>query len=131
MRLIELRGNLIMQVNFKKWIALFTLNHAYSFLFGMCGAMLVLFITTEMRPSQKQIATVNITQIIKQFTNIEAKKTLSDEVLRQETKIFGQRLEQTLKQFSHNHNLILFPTEAVIAGCDDYTQLVMQAMMDK
>ena len=120
-----------MQVNFKKIASFFTFNHAYSFLFGMCGAMLVLFITTEMRPVSKQIATVNITKIIKQFTNEEAKKTLSDEVLKQETSAFGKRLEQTVKQFSHDQNLILFPTEAVISGCEDYTQVIMQAMMDK
>ena len=118
-------------LNIKKWLSFFTFNHAYSLLFGMLGAMLIVFIAHEMHPEQKKIATVNITKIIKQFTQTEAKKSISEEALKNETKTFGKHLEEALKTFSRKHHLILVPTEAVIAGCDDYTNVIMQVLVDK
>lgn len=127
------RGNLTMQVNLniKKWFSFFTFNHVYSFLFGMLGAMLIVLIANTIHPNQKEIATVNIHQIIRQFSQTEAKKDIAEEALRNETRTFSKNIEETLKEFWRKHNLILVPTEAVIAGCHDYTAVITQEMMEK
>jgi len=107
---------------------LFTLGVAHSFLFGMLGAMFVLGISYEIRPQPKQIATVNITKIIRQFTQSEVNKKISDGVLKSEIKVFGQQLEKTLSVFSEKNNAVLLPSEAVISGCTDYTDAINQKM---
>ena len=114
-----------------KWLSGFNFNHAYAFLFGLLGAMVIIFLTHMMAPKERQIATVNITQIIKQFTQAEAKKMMTDETLKRETKAFGRHLEETLKKFAETHHLILVPTEAVIAGCEDVTRLITLKLMEK
>lgn len=107
------------------------MNHAYTFLFGMLGAMFVFGLINKVHTAPKPIATVNITRIINQFTQAEAKKEISDDLLKQEIKSFGKQLEKTLQIFSEKNHLVLVPSEAVIAGCDDYTSVVMQEMMKK
>ena len=84
-------------LNIEKWLSFFTFDHVYSFLFGMLGAMFIVFITNTIHPYQKEIATVNIHKIIRQFSQIEAKKDISEEALKMETKIFGKEIEEMLK----------------------------------
>lgn len=108
-----------------------TFNQAYSFLFGMLGAIFVVLIANHIQPHQKQIATVNVTRLIRQFSQLEAKKNLSDEDLKRDTKLFSNQLEDTLKNFSRQNHLIIVPTEAVITGSVDYTAIIMQEMRDK
>jgi len=97
----------------------------------MLGAMFITFIVDSIHPNQKEIATVNINQIIRQFSQTKAKKDISEEALKNETRAFGKNIEETLKEFSRRYNLVLIPTEAVIAGCHDYTSVIMKEIMDK
>ena len=41
---------------------------------------------------------------------------------------FGNQLEVTLRQLAKEKRIILFPSEAVIAGSQDYTDVVNQKM---
>lgn len=106
------------------------IHYSYSFIFGLITAMAVFVISQQLQIKPKDIATVNITTIIKQYTQTEAKKQLSDTQLKNETNRFGKQLEATLKQLSHDRQLVLLPSEAVIAGCEDYTQLVITLMQE-
>ena len=120
-----------MQINidfnyFKKINCIFKFEYFMSFLFGMLGAMSVLLIAHQFQYSSPEIATVNITKIIKDFTNKEANKNLSESILKNETKIFGLKLEKNIANLSKEYHLVIFPSEAVIAGTKDYTDIVMQ-----
>lgn len=115
---------------FKK-ISIETFIHSfYSFLFGLIAAMTVFFISQQLQSKPQHIGTVNITKIIKQYTQSEAGKQLSDTQLKNETNQFGKKLEATLKQLSHDRQLVLLPSEAVIAGCEDYTEIIITLMQE-
>jgi uncharacterized membrane protein len=115
---------------FKKFSLEKFIHYSYSFLFGLIAAMAVFLISQQLQIKPKHIATVNITTIIKQYTQAEDKKKLSDTQLKNETNRFGKQLEATLKQLSRDRQLVLLPSEAVIAGCEDYTQLVITLMQE-
>lgn len=97
---------------------------AYSFLFGMLGAMLILLVSHLMFDRPKNIATVNITGLVNQFIQQESQKNVPPDRLKQEIKEFGHRLERNLKQLAAQKKLILLPNEAVIAGSHDVTNLI-------
>lgn len=115
-----------MQINkiLSKGSSLFSINHAYSFLFGMLGSMLIFTIFYLYAPKQQKIAVVNATAIVKDFIKNESAHNKSQEDIAKETKQFGVTLEKTLKQFSSENNLILMPSEAVFAGGQDYTSII-------
>jgi len=115
---------------FKKCSLEKVIHYSYSFIFGLIAAMAVFIISQQLQIKPKQIATVNLTTIIKQYTQAEAKKQLSDTQLKNETNRFGKQLEATLKQLSRDRQLVLLPSEAVIAGCEDYTQVVITLMQE-
>ena len=115
-----------MQINniFSKCNNLFSINHAYSFLFGMLGSMVIFTIFYIYAPRHQNIAVVNVTAIVNDFIKNESKLNKSQEELTKETKQFGVTLEKTLKQFSKENNLLLMPSEAVFAGSQDYTSVI-------
>src|SRR5437868_3450030 len=102
-----------MQINkiLSKENSLFSINHAYSFLFGMLGSMLIFTIFYLYAPKQQKIAVVNVTAIVKDFIKKESTQNKSQEDIAKETKQFGVTLEKTLKQFSNENNLLLMPSE--------------------
>ena len=89
----------------------------------MLGAILVLIITHFISQPTKKIVTVNITGIVNQFIKDETHKNLPNETIEKEVKNFGNKLESTMKQYANQHNLVLLPSEAVIAGSTDYTDI--------
>lgn len=103
---------------------LFSINHVYSFLFGMLGSMFIFTIFYMTVPKPQKIAIVNVTAIVNEFIKNESKQNTSQEDLTSETKQFGVTLEKVLKQFSKENNLILMPSEAVFAGSQDYTFVI-------
>lgn len=112
-----------MQTNkiLSKWCSLFSINHAYSFLSGMLGSMLIFTIFYLYEPKPQKIGVVNVTAIVKDFIKKESTQNKSQDEIEKETKQFGVTLEKTLKQFSNENNLLLMPSEAVFAGSHDYT----------
>lgn len=91
-------------------------------LLGMLGALIVLLAVECFTPSHQKIATVDITGLTQQFIEDSHAKNLSKDELKNETVIFGKTLEKTIKQFAYQHNLIIVPKEAVMAGGQDYTR---------
>lgn len=115
-----------MQINkiLSKGNSLFSINHAYSFLFGMLGSMLIFTMFYIYAPRPQKIAVVNVTAIVREFVQKETKLNKSQDDVTKETKQFGVTLEKTLKQFSKENNLLLMPSEAVFAGSQDYTFII-------
>jgi hypothetical protein len=107
------------------------IQYGYCFLFGLLGAMVVFLIAQQLQVKPKTLATVNVTAIIKQYSQTAAKKDVSDLRVTNETRLFGKRLEDTLKEVARDHRLILLPSEAVISGCEDYTKIVLMIMQEK
>lgn len=104
--------------------SLFSINHAYSFLSGMLGSMLIFTIFYLYAPKPQKIGVVNVTAIVKDFIKNESTQNKSQDEIAKETKQFGVTLEKTLKQFSSENNLVLMPSEAVFAGGQDYTSII-------
>jgi hypothetical protein len=99
-------------------------SKSYSFLLGMLGALIIVLIMQCFTQSPKVVATVDVTQITQNFIKEMRSKSLSQEALKSETKLFGKQLEKTIKQFAKKNNLVLMPAEAVIAGGQDYTSYI-------
>lgn len=115
-----------MQVNkiLNKRNSLLSINNAYSFLFGMLGSMVIFSIFYYLSVPPPRIAVVNITAIVKDFVNKESKQNKQQDVLTKDVKQFGLYLEKTLKMVAKNNNVILMPSEAIIAGSQDYTFII-------
>lgn len=112
-----------MQINtlVQKWHKHFSPDIISSLLFGMLGAAIVLIISHIVSPPTERIGTINITGIVDQFIKEEKSKQIAPEIMQQDVKKFGHQFEISLKHFAKKHHLILLPTEALIAGSDDYT----------
>lgn len=107
------------------------LFYSSSFLFGMLGALVVFMLMNAFISPVQSIGTVNITSLVDRFIKEETQKNLPPDTLKQEVKAFGMNLEKELTVFSKQNHLILLPTEAVIAGSQDYTQLIKGRLMNK
>jgi len=103
-------------------------NKSQTLLFGMLGALIVLFIMEWVKPVPKMIATVDVTRLTQNFIKEEQAKNISQDTLKQDAALFGKQLEKTIKQFAENNHLVLLPKEAVIAGSKDYTRVIAKAM---
>lgn len=94
----------------------------------MLGCLIVFIAAHLFNPTTSTIGTVNITGIINHFIKQESNKNLSPDVLKQEVSEFGNKLEVTLRQLAKEKHITLFPSEAVIAGSQDYTDAVNKKM---
>ena len=95
-----------------------------STLFGMIGALIITVMMHMMVAPPTSFATVNITGLVGQFVQLEAKRNVPPDQLRREVKQYGATLERELKSFAKQKHLVLLPTEAVIAGAHDYTDQI-------
>lgn len=102
-------------------------QYLFAFLCGMLGCLLVLFITSSIRPTAR-VATVNITVLVDQFIKNTSQKGLPDTELQNEVKQFGMKLDQTIKKLSQENNLVILPKEAVVSGATDYTKVISDYM---
>ena len=117
---------------FKKWIGVddykksAVLQYGSLFLCSLLGALLVFMVGRAFEKPRPQIGVVNITGIVDQFIQQEALKNLSPEDLQKEVGRFGKQLNKELQEFSKNRHMIVFPSEAIIAGANDYTGVIYQ-----
>lgn len=105
--------------------------YGFSMLFGMLGALIIFTITHLYLKEDIRLGTVNITGLVDRFIKQEANKNLSPDVLKQEVKHYGMSLNKELQNLSKDKNLMLMPSEAVIAGSHDYTGYINQRLLDK
>ncbi|MHB1948906.1 MAG: TrbI F-type domain-containing protein [Gammaproteobacteria bacterium] len=103
-------------------------TYAYSFMFGMLGALFIFMIVHIVDKDRIQIGTVNITGIVDQFIKQESEKNLQPDILKKEVKHFGSNLNKQLQEISKEKNIILMPSEAIIAGSRDFTSLIYQRL---
>lgn len=109
------------------------INNPYfvSFVSSICGALSVLVVSHFLSDTTPRIATVNISGIVSHFVKMEAKREISSDVLEKEAKHYGSSLNKELQQFAKEKNLILLPSEAVIAGNRDYTSVIYRRLNKK
>lgn len=90
-------------------------------LFGVLGALIIQVFFIH---QNQQIATVDITGIVKSFEEEILKQKLSQDELTQRVKKFGEALNVTLTHYSEKNHLVLIPKEVVISGNVDRTNEV-------
>lgn len=103
---------------------------ANSFLFGMLGAATVLMINHYIILPPNKIVTVNISGIVDNFIKQESKKNLDADIVKKEVSSFGKNLETKLSEFSKKNHFILLPSEAVITGANDYTNVINKSIQE-
>ncbi|CAM4391247.1 MAG: hypothetical protein LEGION0398_MBIBDBAK_00173 [Legionellaceae bacterium] len=91
----------------------------------LCMAIVISGLHKQHKP---EIATINITRVINGFVKEEAQKNLSSDTKKAHVKAFGKRLEKSLLKIAHDKQVVLLPSEAVIAGASDYTSLLLKEM---
>lgn len=101
------------------------------YLFGLLGALTVFSVAHFYGSKPVKIATVNITGIVDEFIKQESAKHIPEQTLKADVKHYGDLLEKELKLFSRETNLVLLPSEAVIAGGHDYTTIINKRLASK
>ncbi|MEM2160757.1 MAG: TrbI F-type domain-containing protein, partial [Candidatus Nitrosotenuis sp.] len=121
--------NLIMSNYLKKLNSLFSLVPFVLSLISVSIILsLVIFTLAGNLSTKSTIATVDITGIVQQFVQSQAKLNLPKSELQKRVNTFGHQLETTLQTLSHEKHLIIMPEEAVLAGSIDLTSLVKQKL---
>jgi len=69
----------------------------------------------------KQIVSINLTQILKDFTIKLAQSQKQDEEIIIEIQNFTQDIDKLLKDVAETNNLVIIPSQASIAGTKDIT----------
>lgn len=128
MRLPLWRGSLNMFKAISKLQTVLCSIKASELLASIVGAAIVLMAMHFVEPSPKKIATVNITGIVNQFVQSQAKRNLPPKELQQHVNAFGQELQATLNIIAQKHNVTLLVQEAVVAGAQDLTPIVKQQL---
>jgi hypothetical protein len=91
------------------------------YLSGFLGALTIMVTFHLFVDKPNKIGTVNITGIVDQFVKQESNKNVPPDKLKKEVKAFGRQLETDLTKFSKRYHVVLMPSEAIIAGSEDYT----------
>lgn len=93
-------------------------------LFGMLGALILHVVFFGL--SSSRLATVNITDIQSSFLHETMNQGLNTVQMKEKVTKFASILNNTLIELAKRKNLILVPSEAVIAGTNpDYTAVVV------
>lgn len=78
----------------------------------------------------KQIATIDVPDIISTFIMQNNKKNLAPEATDKIVSDFSKRLSITVDNLASQENLILMPKQAVIAGSIDVTKRIKQQLLN-
>lgn len=90
--------------------------------FGVLGALIVHVIF--IRYSPPTIKTVNVSALENSFIQETVKQKLPKAELSKRVSIFARSLNQTINNMAKQKNVIIVPSEAVIAGGVDLTETV-------
>lgn len=91
-----------------------------AFIAGMIGAVLIQFVFIKER--SVAIATVNITGMVQSYIKETSSQTITAQEKKERIKQFANLLNQSIEKLAHDKHVVLFPSEAVIAGANDLTQ---------
>ncbi len=90
---------------------------------GMLGAFIVVGLLNQFRT--QKIATVNITGLESSFIKETTQQGLDQVQMKEKATQFVKLLDLTLVRLAHRYNLVILPSEAVVAGKSvDYTSYV-------
>ncbi len=92
---------------------------------GIFGVAFILSIFAyEFSPKKNHkpsVATVNVNAIMTHYVQKQAKLNIDNALLQEATKAFVHELEKEIKILADKKEVILFVSEAVLAGAQDYT----------
>ena len=74
-----------------------------------------------MKSHKNTIATVHLTTLIQQQVKRLARTNMPQAEIKKRLILFANTLDKTIKQMAKEHNMIIMPSEAVIAGAEDVT----------
>ena len=97
-------------------------------LFGMLGAAILLLLKMWIIPTRPNVATIDLTGIIHQYTQAIAQKTNSRSSMKSHMRAFSQHLSRTLQFVATEHHVVLMPRQAVVSGAADYTDEVVRRL---
>jgi hypothetical protein len=61
----------------------------------------------------------------------KAEEKLPLDIIKKEAEIFAKALEREVMLFSEKNHIVLLPREAVIAGANDYSQVIRERIMQQ
>lgn len=96
-------------------------------LWGLLGILITLQILSVVLPVTR-VATFNQDKVTSLFIQQLSTRQLSDEVIRQKTTLFSNRLKTALHTYAQKKHLLLLRKEQVIAGENDVTDDIIQLM---
>jgi hypothetical protein len=96
-------------------------------LWGLLGIIITLQILSVVLPVTRA-ATFNQDKVTTLFIQQLSKRQLSDEVIRQKTTLFSNRLKAALHTYAQKKHLLILRKEQVIAGENDVTDDIIQLM---
>lgn len=78
--------------------------------------------------SAKEIAHVDVNQIIERKIKALSNNDLSEAENKLAIQAFGKKLEENISQIATSNNLIILPNQAVISGSHDVTQTIQKRL---
>jgi transcriptional regulator NrdR family protein len=94
---------------------------------GLLGMTLFLQILSVVFPVTR-VATFNQDKVTSLFIQQLSKRHLSDEVIRQKTTLFSNRLKAALHTYAQKKHLLILKKEQVLAGENDVTDDIIHLM---
>lgn len=82
-------------------------------------------------PHQPTVVTVNVTGLVNNYITQLAKSDLTPEQTKAQITDFSQRLESALQRLSEKDHVIVFPSQAILAGAPDQTAELVKLMQSK
>jgi ribosomal protein L29 len=96
-------------------------------LWGLLGILITLQILGFVYPVTR-VATFNQDKVTSLFIRQLSTRHLSDEVIRQKTTLFSNRLKAALHTYAQKKHLLILRKEQVIAGENDVTDDIIHLM---
>lgn len=96
-------------------------------LWGLVGMTMTLQILGFVFPAT-QVATFNQDKVTALFIQQLSTRHLSDEVIRQKTTLFSNRLKEALQTYARKKHLLILRKEQVLAGENDVTDDIIYLM---
>lgn len=100
---------------------------AVSFLVCIC-----LFVAiTLFKPDKPQIVSFDMKATVNLFLSQLQSNDLSEEKINDITQKFNTVLDDSIKSYSHNHNVLILVKPAVVYGADDVTEDIQKLISEK
>lgn len=95
----------------------------------LCACLLSIGATFAAHHAKKEIVEFDINDTIATFQQNLTESQLSDEKRDSEIQRFTQTLEEVVKQYAAEHNVIVLVSPAIVSGAENVTQDIQLALL--